>query len=125
MFFYYRSFCRLSLLLLVLMVTACLNQPTLLHPQLTALDKGISSQEVDSRLKIVPISTHSATANNRSFEFKKYFLSNGIQRDIYLLAYEKNQLIFWGYVTEFRRQSDTDLNAALSTVLSSIKTSEN
>lgn len=112
---------RLYPIVLIFLLVGCLSQQTLQHHQLSELDKGISAEEVNKRIKILPVATHIVSINHRNFEFKKYFLNNGIQTDIYLLAYENNLLIYWGYVTEFRRQQDVDLNSALSQVLDSIK----
>ncbi len=51
-------------------------------------------------------------------------MNNGLQTDLYLLAYENNRLLYWGYVSEFRRSQDTDLNTALSSVLPKILTAK-
>jgi hypothetical protein len=57
----------------------------------------------------------------RALGFHKYRLNNGLHTDLYLLAYENRGLVFWGGdVSEFRRQPDAELNAALNTVLGDI-----
>lgn len=106
-------------LALVLLIASCVG-PQLFHPQLSALDKGLSQTEVINRLKLPPISAHTASVAGRTIEFHKYHLNNGIQSDLYLLAYEKERLLFWGYVNEFRRQPDAELNTALSIALRNI-----
>lgn len=101
---------------LLCMLAACAG-PQLLHSQLAALDKGMSSAEAVARLKLAPRWTDEAGAGGRSFSFHGYQLYNGIQSDAYLLAYERDRLLYWGYVAEFRRQPDRDLSAALTEVL--------
>jgi hypothetical protein len=91
--------------------------PQLHHGQLSALDKGISSTDAIARLKLTPLSIHSASAAGRAFEFHHYRLNNGLHSDTYLLAYERSQLVYWGYLSEFRRHTDRDLNAALDLAL--------
>jgi len=44
-------------------------------------------------------------------------MNNGVHTDLYLLAFERDSLLFWGYVSEFRRQPDNDLSLALTTAL--------
>lgn len=109
----------LALVAGLLFLVGCVG-PQLFHTQLSALDKGISRAEVSARMKQPPLSTHAATANGRGFEFHRYRLNNGAHTEMYLLAFEKDRLVFWGYLAEFRRQPDADLNAALSTVVPDI-----
>lgn len=99
-----------------LVMTACAG-PQIYHRQLSSLDKGISRTEATLRLGLPPLSTHTATSGGRTFDVHKYHLNNGVQSDIYLLAYEKGKLIYWGYVAEFRRQQDDDLASAIGTVI--------
>lgn len=101
---------------LVAAVAAC-AAPQIYHGQLSALDKGLSPAEAVARLKLPPTWTDTATVEGRTFTFQRYALNNGIQTDLYLLAYEKERLVFWGYVAEFRRQPDRDLSAAVGQVL--------
>ena len=102
-----------------LLLAGCAG-PQIFHGQLSALDKGMAPAEVASRLKLAPLSTHAAAAGARRFEFHKYRMNNGVYTDLYLLAYEQGQLLFWGYVSEFRRQPDAALNAALTSVFREI-----
>lgn len=103
----------------VLFLAGCVG-PQLFHPQLSSLDKGLTQDEVGARIKLPPLSSHVATANGRTFEFHRYRLNNGVHTELYLLAFEKGRLVFWGYVAEFRRQPDAGLNAALSSVIGEI-----
>jgi hypothetical protein len=100
----------------VLVLGACAG-PQIFHHQLPVLDKGLAPAQAVARLQLPPLSEHRAAVNGRSFEFQRYRLNNGLQSDTYFLAYERGGLTFWGYITEFRRQPDRDLNAALNLVL--------
>lgn len=103
-------------LVLAVALASCAG-PQIFHPQLSSLDKGMAPSEVMARLQQPPLSTHSATAGGRDFEFQRYRMNNGVHTDLYLLAYERGRLLFWGYVSEFRRLSDADLNRALNMAL--------
>jgi hypothetical protein len=94
--------------------------PQIHHAQLSALDKGMSPDAVSSRFQQPPLSVHTGSGGGRSFEFHRFRMNNGVQTDLYLLAYEKNRLVYWGYVSEFRRLPDNDLNSALGDVLAQI-----
>lgn len=98
------------------LLSACTG-PQIHHGQLSALDKGMSPEMVGTRFQQPPLSVHTGIGGGRSFDFHRFRMNNGLQTDLYLLAYEKNRLLYWGYVFEFRRLQDTDLNAALSNVL--------
>lgn len=100
----------------LLSICAC-GGPILRHGQLSVLDKGITRTEVSARLGQPPLSTHTASAGGRDFEFDRYRLDNGLQVELYLLAYERDRLLYWGYVYEFRRQPDRDLDLALGRAL--------
>ncbi|WP_372717586.1 hypothetical protein [Immundisolibacter sp.] len=103
----------------VLLLSGCVG-PQIAHPQLSVLDKGLSKAEAVSRLGLPPLSTHAASVTSRTFDFHRYRLNNGMFAELYLLAYEREKLIFWGYISEFRRQPDTGLNLALDMVLHEI-----
>jgi hypothetical protein len=47
------------------------------------------------------------------FDIHAYRLNNGMQTDPYYLAYERQRLVYWGYLNEFRRQQDDDLGVAV------------
>lgn len=108
--------CRRALVVATVVLASC-AAPQLFHPQLSVLDKGLGSAEVVARLKQPPLSVHTAAAGGRSFDFQRYHMNNGLQTDLYFLAYERDRLAFWGYVSEFRRQPDADLSQALNGVL--------
>lgn len=100
----------------VVLLSACAG-PQIYHGQLSALDKGMSPEAVHTRFQQPPLSMLTGIGGGRAFEFHRFRMNNGLQTDLYLLAYEKNRLLYWGYVSEFRRLQDADLNAALSNVL--------
>jgi hypothetical protein len=99
-----------------LLLIACAG-PRIFHQQLSTLDKGLSSAEAIARLKLSPLSTHKSNIGNRLFDFHRYSMYNGMNTDLYFLAYEQDRLVFWGYVSEFRRHPDTDLSLALNAAL--------
>lgn len=101
------------------LVAGCAG-PQIYHGQLSTLDKGLSPDTVQARLKLPPLSVHTAKAAGRTFDFHRFRMNNGMQVDLYLLAYEGDRLVYWGYVPEFRRLQDRPLNEALSAVLPEI-----
>ena len=112
-----RSLTRnVTALLLALTLASCAG-PQIHHGQLALLDKGLQPNQVISRLQLEPLSTHVATGGGRMFEFHRYRLNNGMQHDVYFLAYEDQRLAYWGYISEFRRQQDRSLASALDKVL--------
>jgi hypothetical protein len=106
----------LAPLVVAILLSSCAG-PQIFHPQLSALDKGLSKTQVVSRLSLPPLSTHTAVVGGRSFDFHRYHMNNGVHTDLYFLAYERDRLVFWGYVSEFRRQPDDELSLALSIAL--------
>lgn len=102
--------------LLTALLGAC-ALPQIHQHQLSYLDKGLSESEAISRLSLQPLSRHEATIGSRSFVIQRYRLNNGLQLDPYFLSFEANRLVFWGYINEYRRHPDRDLNAALNTAL--------
>jgi hypothetical protein len=108
----------LTCLVFAFILIGCI--PQIYHPQLSTLDKGMSYVQVTNQLKIPPLSTHQAKAGNRSFEFHKYNLNDGVRPELYFLSYENKKLTYWGYVSEFRRQPDQELSTAINDVLSDL-----
>lgn len=104
---------------LVVALLGCVG-PQIHHGQLSVLDKDMSPEAVNTRFQQSPLSVHTRTGGNRSFDFHRFRMYNGQKTDLYLLAYEKNRLLYWGYVSEFRRLQDADLNSALSSALPEI-----
>lgn len=100
----------------LVLLSAC-GGPQIGHGQLSTLDKGMSPETVIARFHQPPVSVHSGVGGGRTFAFHQYKMNNGMHGDLYLLAYERNRLVYWGYISEFRRQQDADLNSALSNVL--------
>lgn len=95
-----------------LLLTACVG-PQIFHNQLSSLDKGLSPAQVETRLAGPALARESVTVGTRVFDIHAYRLNNGMQTDPYYLAYESQRLAYWGYLSEFRRQSDRDLATAV------------
>jgi hypothetical protein len=106
-------FMRASATLLSLSLLAACAGPQIFQGQLSSLDKGLSSLEVETRLTQAPMATHRVELGARVFEIHAYRLNNGLQTDPYYLAYERQRLVYWGYLNEFRRQPDRDLAQAV------------
>jgi hypothetical protein len=104
---------RASATLLSLSLLAACAGPQIFQGQLSSLDKGLSSLEVETRLTQAPMATHRVELGARVFEIHAYRLNNGLQTDPYYLAYERQRLVYWGYLNEFRRQPDRDLAQAV------------
>jgi len=98
-------------LCVALLTSGCLT--TISHYQLSQFNRGMSAPEVTEKLKKPPLISIPVAVDGRSFVFDRYFLNNGMGADIYYLAYEKNGLVFWGYVSEFRRHPDATLGRAV------------
>lgn len=95
-----------------LLLTACVG-PQIFHTQLSSLDLGLSPAQVETRLAGPALARESVTVGTRVFDIHAYRLNNGMQTDPYYLAYESQRLAYWGYLSEFRRQSDRDLATAV------------
>lgn len=105
-----RSF--LFVLVPVALLCGCVG-PQLYHGQLSSLDKGLSPGEVESRLRQPPLASSPVDIGTRMFDVHAYRLNNGLQIDLYYLVYERQRLVYWGYMSEFRRQPDRDLAEAV------------
>jgi hypothetical protein len=87
------------------MLSGCVG-PTIGQYQLVALNKGMSTTEVQLKLEQQPRGSVVASIDNRSFSVSRYLFNNGMQNDLYYLAYEDAKLIYWGYSSDFRRHPD-------------------
>lgn len=108
---------RLIALSLVALLAGCVIRPQIHQGQLAQLDKGLSSDAVVQRLGQPPIAQHQTRVGERAFLFQQYRMNNGVQVGHYLIAYENQRVLYWGYLDEFRRQPDAALNQAVSQVL--------
>lgn len=95
-----------------LMLVACAG-PQIHHGQLSLLDKGLSPPQVEAKLAGPSLARESVTVGARVFDIHAYRLYNGMFTDAYYLAYEHQRLAYWGYLSEFRRQPDSDLATAV------------
>lgn len=102
-------------------VLAACAGPQIHHSQLSMLDKGLPPARVTSLLQQEPLSRHIVKGGQRTFEFHRFRMNNGLQVDPYFLAYEQDRLLYWGYVSEFRRLPDRDLNDGLSGALHQLR----
>ena len=91
--------------------------PQLNGHMLGFLDKGMSPQTVKAKFQQEPLAVQTGKSGNRVVEFQRYMMANGVQVDTYILAFENDKLLYWGYVSEFRRLNDQGLNAALNDAL--------
>jgi len=107
---------RVLATVLILGLSSCIG-PQLYHQQLSLLNKGMSPSNTIDQLKLPPRTTQQVDYKGRSFIFHQYLLNSGVQIDQYFLAFENDRLIYWGFITEFRRQPDQALSEALSIVL--------
>jgi hypothetical protein len=80
---------------------------------LSKLDKGISQNETLARIKTPPFSSQVILVNDRNILFDRYELNTGMSYSKYYLAYEGNKLIYWGYVSDFKRNQDASLVKAI------------
>jgi hypothetical protein len=87
--------------------------PQIFHEQLSSLDRGLSPVEVESRFGQPPLARTLVDLGLRLFDVHAYRLNNGLQVDLYYLVYERQRLVYWGYLSEFRRQPDRDLAEAV------------
>ena len=109
-------------LLIGAMLAACAVVPQIHHYQLAALDKGLAPADVVGKLKLPPDAIQNQQADGRSFQFYRYLMNNGIQLDNYLLAFEGDKLVYWGYLDEFRKHPDKALAAAAGAMAPTLTT---
>ena len=108
-------------------LAACAS-PQIYHRQLVSLNKGMTEMQATASLQLIPLSTHSTTVGDTAYTFQRYYLNNGMNRDVYLLCFESRKtepatLKYWGYIEEFRRYPDARINQALENVLPEIRAS--
>jgi hypothetical protein len=97
-------------------LSACVG-PVINQFQLTRLDKGLSAVDVQGRLEQAPRGVVAANMGGRNFEVSRYLFNNGMQHDLYYLAYEDAKLVYWGYVSDFRRHPDKLLGQVIDYAL--------
>lgn len=86
--------------------------PQIHQSQLASLDKGLTPTEVVALLKLPPAGVLHTVADGRAFKFYQYRMNNGLQTDRYLIAFEGDKLVYWGYLDEFRKHPDKALATA-------------
>lgn len=105
-------------LVVLFFLAACAAK--LSHHQLTLLSRGMSQQDVLQRITLPPEATVSVAPDGRRFDVQRYLLFNGMTTDNYFLAYERGQLLYWGYISEFRRHPDPQLGRVIDAALVSL-----
>ncbi len=99
-----------------LLITSCAVKQ-IHYGQLFHLNKGVDQTKIEKKIGSKPLHSSFSKSNGREFTFDVYNLNNGVQYDTYILSYEDGLLIYWGYVSEFKRLNDSDLVEALNIVL--------
>lgn len=115
-----RSATCIAYWLLLLGVTACAPLPQIHQDQLIHLDKGLAPSQVVGRLGLAPLNEHRAHVRGREFVFHQYRINNGMHSSHYLVAFEGQRLVYWGYLDEFRRQPDGALSQAVGEITSAV-----
>lgn len=110
------KFDKKYLLSLVLFLAACVG-PQLHHGQLVTLDLGMAPAQTVEKLGLPPLATRRVVIDQKEYLFHQYTLNNGLAAEPYFLAFENNQLKYWGYVDDFRRHPDSRLNRAINVIL--------
>ena len=110
---------RLCSIAVALLLSAC-AAPQIYHRQLQLLDKGMSQAQVFDKLKLAPTTTHRQQINGRTFDLHQYLMNSGVQTSPYLVAFEHDKLIYWGYMDEFRRQPDAALSSAAGAIAQAV-----
>lgn len=104
-------------LIFVVFLAACVG-PQLYHGQLVSLNLGMGPTQTVERLGLPPLATQTVVVDGKEYLFHQYTLNNGVDAGRYFLAFENNQLRYWGYIDDFRRHPDSRLNRAIDAVLS-------
>ena len=105
---------------LLFVLCACAG-PQLYHGQLVALNLGMEPEATVQKLGSPPLAVYHASIDGKDYLFHRYNLNNGVALDTYFLAFEGNQLKYWGYIDDFRRHPDSRLNRAMDVVLAAMK----
>lgn len=107
-----RGLCCLLAIMVFSMALAACASTQLYYSQLVALNKGMSPAQTVVVLDKPPLSVHAVEQGGKAYTFHRYSLFNGFYSDLYLLCFEQDKLKYWGYLEEFRRYPDPDINQA-------------
>lgn len=102
---------------LLILLAGCVG-PQIYHGQLVALNLGMEPAQTIEKLGLPPLATKRVTVDGKDYLFHQYTLNNGLDLGNYFLAFENNQLKYWGYIDDFRRHPDSRLNRAIDQALS-------
>lgn len=103
---------------LVLMLTACAlalalagcTRAVISTYDLARLQKGMSQARVEARLDARPDEQFVVHLVDESYIVQVFRMSSGGYLSDYLLAYQDDELMFWGYPHEFARAHDPKVN---------------
>jgi hypothetical protein len=109
----------LTAVLLSVTLVACASTQ-IRYSQLVVLNKGMSPAQTSIALDQPPLSVHEVSEGGKTYTFHRYALFNGVYSDLYLLCFEQDKLKFWGYLEEFRRYPDSNVNRAAEKALDQI-----
>jgi hypothetical protein len=109
----------LTAVLLSVTLVACASTQ-IRYSQLAVLNKGMSPAQTSIALDQPPLSVHEVSEGGKTYTFHRYALFNGVYSDLYLLCFEQDKLKFWGYLEEFRRYPDSNVNRAAEKALDQI-----
>ena len=114
---YTRSLCRLLAVVMFSTALVACASTQLYYSQLVALNKGMSPAQTAVVLDKPPLSVHEVEQGGKPYTFHRYSLFNGVYSDLYLLCFEQGKLKYWGYMEEFRRYPDPNINQAAEKAL--------
>ncbi len=109
---YARGVCRMLAVVLLSTTLASCASTQLYYSQLVTLNKGMSPAQTVLVLEKPPLSAHEVEQGGKAYTFHRYALFNGFYSDLYLLCFEQGKLKYWGYLEEFRRYPDPNINQA-------------
>lgn len=103
---------RLLMAVMLSVTLAACASTQIRYSQLVVLNKGMTPAQTSIALNQPPLSVHEVTEGGKTYTFHRYALFNGVYSDLYLLCFEQDKLKYWGYLEEFRRYPDPDINQA-------------
>lgn len=123
-----KLYLQLTVLLIgLVLLSSC--RSTAVFDELNALRKGMSSSTVQEELKLSPKSTFDINQNGKKYTAECYWLlvfsqsstsyspvvgtssfttttTTSSTKSIFVLLYEDNQLLYWGFLNEFSKSDD-------------------
>jgi len=106
-------------MILLMTMVGCVG-PQLYYQQLVVLNPGMSEQQTMEVLALPPLWKHDTIVESQKYRFLQYNMNNGVSSSLYLLELKNNELQYWGYIDEFRKHPDKDLQTALDNVINNV-----